>query len=635
MYSYLNPDNLKKVFADSKDYTDKLTEAFSDFERIARNRPHEKRSKELPSVTDGTTASIVQKTPKRIVQQLPTGTVESDDGDDWLDIVAQDVYENKILPHANQDYSLFEKAHLMIENGLTFGISTSYTTFTNHDGIFSPDMVIPYWGDVFFQRGKKSARSSSYVFLRSWWQTTDIDALIDSEKRLAKQAKERGEAYDSTWDVEALKEVKEHKQDKDEKAKTPHEDDRGIQSEAIELVTAFQRGIKAKFYTFHPGTGKVVRTKINKDPRGAMPLDFLYGDIDGANPMGRGIVELIGGLQNLIDSDMQMYQWNRAYSMAPALQVYGNIPLSTVRLAPNQLIKITDPTGKVVPLTVDTRSLDNYPALYGLQKSQLLNLVNSPDTSISAEVGNPGFSKTPAGINQQQSIISVDDNAIRKRFEAWFQAWSETAINLYFAERSGVEKLRLSPRAAEKLKALVKNGTLPPDFVSEDNEILIDYDTATPALNFRIDASTSKMKSDADSLEQLTGLLGLINESPILQQIIPQEKIIGLYNSIVGVSGVEDPEKLSVDIEEFKQMQAEAQAAQAAQQAQVAQTVQTQPQEQPLQPQNRDMATEQLITELQAIGVPEPLIGQAVTMAQQGYPEQAIIAALTQGAISG
>lgn len=622
MYSYLKPDNLKSIFKDSKEYTDGLTKSFSEFERIARNRPHDKRSKELPSVTDGTTASIVQKTPKRIVQQVPTGVVEADDSNDWLDIIAQDVYEHKILPHANQDYSLFEKAHLMIENGLTFGISTSYATFTNHDGLFIPDMVIPYWGDVFFQRGKKSARSSEYVFLRSWWQPSDIDALIDSEERLAKQAKERGDKYEGTWNVANLKEIRDQKTDKDPQAITPHEDEKSTKSDAIELVTAFQKGIKAKFYTFHPGTGTVVRTKVNKDPRGAIPLDFFYGDIDGANPLGRGIIELIGGLQNLIDSDMQMYQWNRAYSMAPALQVYGNIPLSNVRLAPNQLIKMSDPTGKIVPLTVDTRSLDNYPALYGLQKSQLLNLVNSPDTSISADVGNPGFSKTPAGINQQQATISVDDNAVRKRFESWWESCSETLINLYFAERTGIEKLRLSDKAAEKIRALITDGKLPQDFINEKNEVLIDYDTATPALHFRIDASTSKIKNDADSLGQLVNLLEIISNSPVLMQTVPQEKILGIYNSIVSVSGVEDPEKLSVDLDEFM---AEQQAMQPPQQGQP-----MQPEQPPIDP-----ATEQLVMELRALGLPDHLIAQAVQMAEQGFSEGEIIQALTQGATNG
>ena len=72
---------------------------------------------------------------------------------------------------------------------------------------------------------------------------------------------------------------------------------------------------------------------------------------------------------------------------------------------------------KIEPLDVSTTAIEKYPDLYGLQKSQLLNLTNSPDTSISAEVGNPGFGKTPQALQQQQAAISVDDNYVRKNLK--------------------------------------------------------------------------------------------------------------------------------------------------------------------------------------------------------------------------
>lgn len=518
-YSFLNPDNLAKVYEDSRLYTNLLTEPFPEFQRIARNRPHKGIDPAYPKTTDGTTASIVQKTGKRVVQQLPTGQVRSDDEDDWLPIVAQFIYTNKIIPYANEDYGLFEKSQLIIENGLTFGFGASYAPFLNHDGYFCPDMTLPYWGDIFLQRGKRSGYSCSYVFYRVWWQKSDIKALLDSEKKLAAAAKKRGDKYESTWDPVALKSVLDNVTLKDQKAKTPTDNERNTNPEGIELVTAFQKGVGAKFYTFCPnGSDKdgtdpiVVRTKVNKDPRGKIPIDWFYGDIDGNNPLGRGVVELVGGLQNLIDSDMQMYQYNRALMLAPPVIKKGNI--GDFKFAPNYVIDASqDPNAAIEVLTIDTSAVENYPALYGLQKSQLLNLVNSPDTSISSDVGNPSFSKTDAGVKSQTAAISVDDNAVRKRFESWFEGWSETAINLYFAERSGKEELQLDEDTAQKLQKLADAGNFDAALLSEDNKILIDYDTATPALKFRVDPSTSKVQDDAEQLS-------LIQEA--LQTITPQ-----------------------------------------------------------------------------------------------------------------
>lgn len=596
-----------------------------------------------PKTTDGTTSSIIRKTPRRIVQQLPTGVVEADEESPWLDIVAGFVYRTKILPYADEDYDLIQKSWLAIEGGLTFGSACSYAPFINHDGYFSPDMSLPYWGDIFLQRGKKSGYACSYVFMRSWWQKADIEALIDSESKLSAASKKRGEKYESTWDVTALKKVLDGLTEKDDSAKTPADKDRNLETSGIELVTGFQKGVSAKFLTFNPATQTIVRTKVNKDPRGKMPIDWMYGDIDGNNPLGRGVVELIGGLQNLIDADMQMYQFNRALALAPPVIKYGNI--GNFRYAPNTVINArSDPNAKIIPLVVDTTAIANYPALYGLQKSQLLNLVNSPDTSISADVGNPGFGKTPAALNQQKATLSIDDNYIRKMFETWFGNWSETAINLFFAERSGVEELQLDKETAKKLRRLAEevdsqgNPKFDVSMLSSDDKILIDYDSATPALKFRVNASTSKMKDDSDQLAALQSLLNTLDSSPVLAQLVPPEKILGAWNSIVAASGVEDPEDLSIDIDAFiqeKAMQEQAAPAEmppeamppegAPMEGMPAPTEQAMPQ--PPMP-TMSPEDEQIIAHLQALNIPDPVIQQAIHMLEQGASADQILEAL-------
>lgn len=548
-YSFLTPKNLGEIYEDSRQYTNLLTEPFPEFQRIARNRPHPGIDPAYPKTTDGTTASIVQKTPKRVVQQLPTGVVESDEDEEWLPIVAQFIYTNKIIPYANEDYGLFEKSQLIIENGLTFGFGASYTPFLNHDGYFCPDLALPYWGDLSLQRGKKSGYSCSYVFYRVWWQKPDVKALIASEQKLAAAAKKRGEKYEATWDLEALNNVLTSITKKDEKAKTPTDKERNTNPEGIELITGFQKGVGAKFYTFcltSDSKGEtditIVRTKVNKDPRGKIPIDWFYGDIDGNNPLGRGVVELIGGLQNLIDSDMQMYQYNRALMLAPPVIKKGNI--GNFKFAPNVVIDASnDPNASIEPLEIDTTAVANYPALYGLQKSQLLALVSNPDAQTSSQVGNPSFSKTSAGVQQQAASISVDDNAVRKRFETWFQNWSETAINLYFGERTGKEEIQLDKATAMRLREL-------PNFdealLSEDNKILIDYDTDTPILKFRVNPSTTSVSDKASQVQDATSLLDLVMQYPMLNAAYggPIDTDV-LARRIVSNSGIDDPEQVA------------------------------------------------------------------------------------------
>lgn len=556
-YQYLTPENLVETFRTSQKYTEKLTDRFPEFERTARNKPHASIPKEYPKTTDGTTASIIRKTPHRIIQQLPTGKVKCD-YEDWISIIAQFIYTSKIIPNANEGYALLQKCWQVVERFLTFGACPTYAPSTmKRDGII-PDLTLPYWGDIFLQPGKLSDSDSNYFFLRSWWQTADIDALIDQQSKL--DPKKR------TWDVEALKLIRTATTTKDEKAKTPAERDAKTNEEGgVQLITGFQKGVKSKFYTFHiqsTGQGKgttyqgtIVRTKVNKDPRGEFPISFAYGDMDGSNPMGRSIIDLVGALQNLMDAEMQMYQYNRALMLNPPLIKRGNFNKNKVKFAPNVIIDVgSSENANVEPLTIDSTAIANFPNNYGLMKSQMLNLLASPDTSISAEAGNPGFSKTPQGVELSKANLSIDDNYVRKQFETWFERWSETAINLYFAERTGTEELQLDDETIEELMELAKKGKFDPQMISEDGKIRINYDDATPALRFEVDASTSKKQDEVQQLQSYQGIVTLLDKSPFLQQIVPPQKQMELWNALVDNSGAEDQEKLKVSDQELQKI---------------------------------------------------------------------------------
>lgn len=534
-YSYLTEKNVIETFKSSRQYTESLTDtSFLEYERLARNKPHASIPKEYPKTTDGTLASIIRKTPHRIIQQLPVGRVESDQHD-WLSVIASFIYRNEIIPNANEGYALLQKCWNVVERFLTFGFCPTYTPFVEHGGYFCTDLRLPYWGDIFVEPGKLSDEDSNYIFLRSWWQPKDIEALIDSQSKLPKNV-------EKTWNLDVLRQIKDYTSTKDVKAQTPIEREKAINTKGgIELITGFQRGIGAKFYTFHVASGLIARTKTNKDPRGELPISFAYGDIDGSNPFGRSIVDLVGSLQNLMDGEMQMYQYNRALQLNPPLIKRGNFSKNKIKFAPNVIIDVgASPDATVEPLKIDTTALANFPNNYGLMKSQMLNLLASPDTSISAEVGNPGFSKTPQGVLASQSNLSVDDNYVRKQFERWFERWSETAINLYFAEREGVEELQLDDDAIEELTAL---DNFDPNMISPDGKIRINYSTATPALKFRVSAGSSKQSNDPAQVQIATNLLETVMKFPMLNKKYGGRiDVDELAEKIVDASGIADPE---------------------------------------------------------------------------------------------
>lgn len=633
-FSFLTEENIFDLCNTSKDYTEKLTQPFEEYSRLARNKPHAKIPKAFPKTTDGTSASIIIKSARRAVQQLPAGVVSTSDEYSPWPILAEFAYLKEILPNANAEYDLIHKMWITIENGESFGSQCVFTPVAYNDGKLLPDYLIVSWRDVFIQPGKRSASDSDYLFVRTWWQKTDVEKLIDAEKERRDTAKKEGALYEPTWDLKALEEIKEAIVTKDSKDQSEAEQQYSLDPSGIEIITGFQIGHNATFFTFNPATKKIVRRKKNKDPRAKIPLNWYFYDADGVNPLGRSVLELIGPLQNLIDSDMQAYQYNRAAALRPTINVYGDVNERTLEFKPNGLNKIKNPNVRIEAMSVDTSAIRDYPNLYGLQKSQMLNLVNSPDTSISAEVGNPGFGKTPQALKTQQAQLSIDDNALRKGFEAFFEEWSETAINLYFAEREGVEIIQLDTDTAQRLRDLEAKGhVLDGVVLDDDNKATVDFSKAKGVLKFKIDASTTKVNSEAAQLDSLKTLIQTLDSSQSLNQVVPVDKKLAAWNAIVANSGIDGLDELKVAEEEMKEMQeAQTQAAVPATDetatADMEQPAEDEAQvaEVPVEPQ--EDIEPSIVDELRQIGTPENLIAEVPSMIQKGFTEEEIIASI-------
>ena len=572
--AYLTKENFSEQWEDAKTYMAPIFEPLSEYERIARNRPHPGINAAYPKNTDGTLAAIIQEQPKRTIQQIPTGKVLAD-GDPIKAIVTNFVLTQRIIPNAISQADVLQKSWGIMSKSLTFGSYGSMTFFGKHNDYTGADFKLFYIKDAFFQRGKLTFADCNIFFVRSWYQPSDIDSLIERHK----------DNENSKWDVKKLKALKDEIKKKEQEAQSSGEKERNRAVEAIELITGFQEGIGAKFFVFAPDLGTdesgIVGEFTNEDPRGVMPIQWLYANIDFENPLGRGIVELSGGTQNVIDSMLQSYQYMRALQLAPPLVKTGTWNKTQAKLQPNVLIDLgSDANNSLTPLKLDTTALTNFTNDYGLFKSQIIALNNNGDTSISAEVGNPGFSKTSAGVESQNLKLGVSDNYMRKQFEGWFGDVCESMLNIEFANKHGKEELQLDKDTADKIREI------DPNIVSEDDKFIIDYDEYTESLKFTVDASTSDKASTQAQLESLDSLLQRIEGSPILSALIAQypEKGVELYNRFTSLTGVEDQEKLAIDMEQFTQDQEEAELMAQQQAAQQAQAQAQLPAELPIDP---------------------------------------------------
>lgn len=526
-----------------------LFEPFTEYERLARNRPHPGIDKAYPKVTDGTTSSTIEKTPRRILQQVPTGLVTSDTND-WLTKVAGFKLNNQIIPNANAQYPFLQKCQIAIAKSLTYGAQPAYIPFTNRGKYFGPDMILPYIKDVFLEPGKVSDVDSNFIMMRSWYQTKDIEAIIAKENDLTKSAKKRGEDYESGWNVAVLEQIKDMTSQKNDLSTTPNEKDKNNRQGGVEIIHCFQRGIGAKFYSIHVETKQVVRTRTNKDPRGEIPIHYLYATADVSNPLGRGFVEMVGSMQNLMDAEVQMYQYNRALMLNPPMIKRGNWNKNQAKLVPNVLVDLgISPDADWSPVKIDSSALNNFSQNYSLMQSQMYQLLSAPVSNVSSAAGNTQFSKTPQGVDQQNANLNVDDTYIRNQEEVWLGKVFATMLNLDFAERTGKEELQLDQQTADDIRNLPNFDTT---LVTPDNKIRIDYDTETDELDFKVDPGSSEKKDNTDEIAELKEIIDDVNQNPYSVQYIQQAgKNLNLgevYKQLFDKLGLKEIDKILTDV---------------------------------------------------------------------------------------
>ncbi|HEX8349955.1 MAG TPA: hypothetical protein VF598_08325, partial [Hymenobacter sp.] len=437
---------------------------------------------------------------------------------------------------SNRMGSEIQKSWSLISKAGTTGHQSTYCYFTSCNGELYVEWILPYEKDILGEKGKTFIPDSNVRFMRSWYSKRDLQAIINKEKAY----QDKNKSYTSDWDLGMLARfMNEGGGAKPAEYQTPAEREKGGDTGGFEVIHAFQAGKEAEFYSFSPRykDGEVLRRKVNPDPRGKTPFDDMYWNIDHSNPRGRGQIELSGGIQNLIDQQMQLFQFNTTYMQAPALMVWGGVNKASLKIKPNAIWDMgTNPNNKVERDAIDNTALNNFPNNYGLLKSQIMNLNSTQDHSISAEAGNPNQSKTQAGVKASEDRLGVSDNYVRKQFEEAWGNMTETRLNIFLAEMTGSARIKIE---GDDLKVIQRSDSA--KFLDDKGMLTIPYkDIQKMAFSFQVDASSSEVKEDADNAEKLTEVLKLVQTSPNQQIQQKEAQILKLLVDEIGAEGTDD-----------------------------------------------------------------------------------------------
>lgn len=461
-----------------------------ELQRLTRGRPG-KVPKGKPRVTDGTLAGIRRETPKQIIQQLPSGRViihGNEEKEDYANAILTDI----ILPNANAGGTPYSKAKRAVKSTIDVGSAWAYCFFNRRGSILHADYRLIYYRDILFEKGKVSEFDTNYIPMIEWMTKGDIEAIIWQEQQRVHTNTE--------WDLKSLQELLDKgPSGKDENNKSPEEKMAGNNNDGFfKLVKFFQTGVGATFYTYAPTIDKVVHTHVSKDPRGIMPVHGLVPEEDDDNPLGEPLAAISAGKQNLLDFDMQMYQYGQGMGYSPATKLWGNTPEGRIKIAPDAVIKMngTKATDDFETVNISNQATANFSNNYGLLRGQILNEIGGTgDTTTSGDTGMTS-SKTPQGVKASINKLSVSNNDLRLSYELWQGRVYETLLNIQFAESKGTKELELESDTLKRLKL--------------DKQPTFDYDKDYGKIKFTVNASSSRKMSDDEMVQNMQQVLPLM-----------------------------------------------------------------------------------------------------------------------------
>mgnify|MGYP000866548234 CR=1 FL=1 len=609
MAIYLTKEELKDSYYEASKTAKDWHKPFNEYERIAGNKLSKTLGKNMPRVNDGSLAASLLETPMQVYPVMQTGKFSVVDRDEqWLSEIANIIWRRRIVPKANTQASFFDKEQISIYRALRYGAQPRYNFFVSNETYTGSDWSLPYIRNVKLEPGKFSVDDCDYVFLDVFYTKLQLRKIIDQIEEDTKQAKINKTTPDTSWNVEALKQLVDAAlTSKELDEKNQDEREKAINASGIKITACFQRGIGAPFYMFskHLPDGECVREWVNPDPTGDLPITMQYCYENLESPYGIGRIELAGPTQNVLDYMTQAHVLATQIGLQPPKKISGptdQTNFDSLQFAPDALWQTGQANIDVVQTTSSVYT--QFPGNFGLYKAQLQNLQGRTDGSVSAQSGDPNFSKTSAGVKMQESRTNAQDNYLRNKADTAGAKMAEKMMNIHMAMMSGADLLEI---AGDDLERLTKAGYFDdneetPEPSSQDIPIL--YEELRGKFKFEFDP---RPEADQDEKNRWLELIDIATSNPNVLPAIEQSgyrfNLGEAFKKVLGASGADQWEKVLDEISP----------------------------EEIVPPQDQAQLNDELSATMQQYGIGEDVATAVLAARQQGYSEEEILNFLQGG----
>lgn len=553
---YLEKAELQSAYYEAERVAKDWFKPFDEYERIAGNKLSKALAKNMPRVNDGSLAASLLETPMNVLPSMQPGKFHSMiNKKPWMDELANIIWKTKIVPNANTQAAFFDKEQIALYRALKYGAQPRYNFFVSTDTYTGSDWSLPYIRNVKLEPGKFSVEDCDYVFLDIYYTKIQLKKIIEQQKSEAKTAKAEGRKADTSWDIKALEKLAAMAMtSKEMEEQNINERDKQVYASGIKVTACFNRGIGAPFYLFskHLAEGECLREWPNPDPTGDLPITMQYCYENLESPYGIGRVELAGPTQNVLDYMTQAHVLATQIGLQPPKKIAGTIDNTKM----NSLVWQPDATWQVGNAQVDVMQTTNsvytqFPNNFGLYKSQLQTLQGRTDGSVSASSGNPTFSKTSAGVSQQQERTNAQDNYLRNKADTASAKMAEKMMNIHMAQMQGADLLDI---AEDDRDRLIAAGYFDENPTTEDipsiTEIPFLYEELRDTFKFEYDA---RPEADDNEKNRWLELIDIATSNP---NVLPAVQASGYdfnlgeaFKKVISASGADGWDKVLVALE--------------------------------------------------------------------------------------
>lgn len=637
---YLTKEELKDAYYEASKTSKDWFRPFDEYERLAGNKLSKTLGKNMPRVNDGSLAASLLETPMQVLPNLQTGKFTSTIRKEaWLNELANIIWKTKIVPNANTQASFFDKEQIALYRALKYGAQPRYNFFVSNESYTGSDWSLPYIRNVKLEPGKFSVDDCDYVFLDIYYTKLQLKKIIEQNKK----------DKDSSWNTKSLQKLADMAMtSKEMEEQNINEREKQVQASGIKVTACFNRGINAPFYMFSSQLpeGECLREWKNPDPTGDLPITMQYCYENLESPYGIGRAELAGPTQNVLDYMTQAHVLATQIGLQPPKKLSGptdTANLNSLTFTPDALWQLGNAQVDVVQTTSSVYT--QFPANFGLYKSQLQTLQGRTDGSVSAESGNPNFSKTNAGVKMQEARTNSQDNYLLNKADTASAKMAEKMMNVHMAQMKGADLLDI---AEDDLERLQKAGYFDDNELTPEpslTELPIMYDEIKTTFKFQYDP---RPEADEDEKNRWLELIDITTSNP---NIIPAMQMSGYefnlgeaFKKVITSSGADGWDKVLVKVDPEQMDQENAVDPETGepipQVDEMGNPIEIPPQQEmgelPTQEQPQEAPEDEMQVTMEEYGVDENVAQAILEARRQGFQEEEIVKFLTdKGAING